>query len=177
MGSEYLKMDKRAQSQVVTAVLLILIVIALAVLILNFSTNFVKDRLGGTGCFDTVGQVSFTGSNRYTCFNNSDIGGNPDMDELRLQVHIGDVNSSISGFLIEIGGADTKSIKIEDGEDVTGVSMYSGIASLELPGKNEERTYVFDVSVVPESVKIYPILNDEDVCEASDVLEKVIACR
>ena len=165
---------KKAQSQIVTAVLLILIVIALAVVVLNFSMNFVKDKLSGTGCFEAVDKVTFTNSKDYTCI---DTKGTPtkDDDVLNLQVHIGDINESISGFLIETGGATTISREIKGGK-VDNVTMYDGSKTLELPGKNEERTYVFDIES-PETVKIYPILTDGQVCEASDILEKIILCK
>ena len=167
------KMENRGQSQIVTAVLLILIVIALAVLILNFSTNFVKDRLDGTGCFDAVGQVSFTNSNKYTCFRDTDGDG----DHMLLQVHVGEIKDSLGGLLIELGGADTSSLRINDGEATPGVTMFDGTAELKLPGKNEERTYVFARTTSPESVKIYPILSDGQACEASDVLETIVLCN
>ena len=168
---------KKAQSQIVTAVLLILIVIALAVVVLNFSMNFVKDKLSGTGCFEAVDKVTFTNSNKYTCFNDSDRSVDGTDDDLLLQVHIGDINESISGFLIETGGATTISREIKEGETADNVTMYGGGGTLELPGKNEERTYVFDFTITPETVKIYPILTDGQVCEASDILEKIVLCR
>ena len=166
---------KKAQSQIVTAVLLILIVIALAVVVLNFSMNFVKDKLSGTGCFEAVDKVTFTNSKDYTCI---DTKGTPtkDDDVLNLQVHIGDINESISGFLIETGGATTISREIKGGK-VDNVTMYDGSKTLELPGKNEERTYIFSLKSYPETVKIYPILTDGQVCEASDILEKIILCK
>ena len=167
---------KKAQSQIVTAVLLILIVIALAVVVLNFSMNFVKDKLSGTGCFEAVDKVTFTNSNDYTCIDTKGTKEETD-DVLNLQVHIGDINESISGFLIETGGATTISREIKEGETADNVTMYGGGGTLELPGKNEERTYVFDFTITPETVKIYPILTDGQVCEASDILEKIILCR
>ena len=168
---------KKAQSQIVTAVLLILIVIALAVVVLNFSMNFVKDKLSGTGCFEAVDKVTFTNSNKYTCFNDSDRSVDGTDDDLLLQVHIGDINESISGFLIETGGASTISREIQEGEPVANVKMHDGEEILEIPGKNEERTYTFTLESYPETVKIYPILTDGQVCEASDILEKIILCR
>ena len=171
---------KKAQSQIVTAVLLILIVIALTVIILNFSMNFVKDKLSGTGCFEAVDKVTFTNSNKYTCIDTKGTDAKDD-DVLNLQVHIGDINESISGFLIETGGASTKSIEIKEGKPAdTDVEMYEpadGDTKLHIPGKNEERTYVFEFESKPETVKIYPILTDGQVCEASDILEKIILCR
>ena len=172
---------KKAQSQIVTAVLLILIVIALAVVVLNFSMNFVKDKLSGTGCFEAVDKVTFTNSKDYTCYYTYiiQVVDEDDITKhlLNLQVHIGDIDESISGFLIETGGATTISREIKEGETADNVTMYGGGETLELPGKNEERTYVFDFVITPETVKIYPILTDGQVCEASDILEKVILCK
>lgn len=172
MGFKF-KMNKKSQSQIITAVLLILIVIGLAVIILNFSTNFVKDKLDSTGCFDIVDKVNFIESNKYTCYRNG---------EMLLKVHLGDIENSTTGFLIEIGGASTKSIKITNGAIISGVKMYSAEvnndpAILVLPKKNEERTYIITVSDTPESVKINPIINDEQVCEASDILESIVLCK
>ena len=176
----WFKMKSKGQSQIVTAVLLILIVIALAVIILNFSTNFVKDKLSGTGCFDAVGQVTFTSSPKYTCFDNK---GDTTAanDELNLQVHIGDINASLGGILLEIGGATTKSIEIREGnEDVDKIYMFEKADTdpLKIPGRNEERTYVYNVGDDDyDTIKIYPILLDGQVCEASDVLESIGLCR
>ena len=171
---------KKAQSQIVTAVLLILIVIALAVVVLNFSMNFVKDKLSGTGCFEAVDKVTFTNSKDYTCYYTYiiQVVDEDDITKhlLNLQVHIGDINESISGFLIETGGATTISREIKGGK-VDNVTMYDGSKTLELPGKNEERTYIFSLKSSPETVKIYPILTDGQVCEASDILEKIILCK
>lgn len=167
------KSNKKSQSQIITAVLLILIVIGLAVIILNFSTNFVKDKLDSTGCFDVVDKVNFVESNKYTCYRSG---------EMLLKVHLGDIDNSTTGFLIEIGGASTTSIKITNGTTMSGVKMYSAEGTnkpevLVLPKKNEDRTYIISVSNTPESVKIYPIINDEQVCEASDVLEVIVLCK
>ena len=169
---------KKAQSQIVTAVLLILIVIALAVVVLNFSMNFVKDKLSGTGCFEAVDKVTFTNSKDYTCIDTKGTDAKDD-DVLNLQVHIGDINERISGFLIETGGASTISREIKNNTQIGDVKMYNSAVDdlkLDIPGRNEERTYVFDIES-PETVKIYPILTDGQVCEASDILEKIILCK
>lgn len=160
---------KKAQSQVITAVLLILIVISLAIIILNFTVPFVKDKLSGTGCLDVVGQVSFSNNPSYTCFDGNN-------NEIRLQVHIGNVDEILEGFLIEIGGASTKSLQITDGSIVNNVKMFNGSNTLELPGRNEERTYIINESSL-ETIKIYPLLKDDNVCESTDLIETLDLCR
>jgi len=164
--------SNKAQSQIVTAVLLILIVISLAIIILNFTIPFVKEQLSGTGCLDVVGQVEFSNNPKYTCFDSEN-------EEILLQVSIGDVNDTLSGFLIELGGASTKSIQIKDGNvDEDGVKMFGqqDNETLELPGRNEERTYVFEGGF-PDTVKIYPLLIDGKVCEATDFINSLDLCE
>ena len=159
---------KKSQSEIITSVLLILIVMALAVIILNFSTGFVKEKLSDTSCFDAVGKINFVSSTKYTCLVNA--------NQIFLKVHLGDVKS-ISGLLISIGGANTKSINIVDEGTISGVKMYGSTSStLQLPKKNEERTYVIDVTSVPESIKINAIVN-EKVCDTSDTINSLVACK
>ena len=162
--------SKRSQTQVIATVLLIMIVIVTTVILVNFSVPFVKKQLAGTGCFDTVGKVSISDNIKYTCY---DINAK----EMRVQVRIGD-SEEINGFLIELGRASSKSIQIKDQIILQNVRMYDSIynTSLELPKKNEERTYVIKSEVV-ESVKIYPILKDGNSCQSSDSLEKVNVCK
>ena len=171
---EYLfKMERKAQSQIISTVILILIVISLAIIILNFAVPFVKDRLAGTSCLDVVGQVTFSNSPTYTCFNK-----NSDPDEIRLQVHIGDIDDILKGFLIELGGASTRSIQIINGSIVNNVKMFglSYTDPLELPGRNEERTYVIK-GEFPETINIYPLLKDGNVCGVSDSIDRLDSCR
>jgi len=170
----YLYKTKKAQSQVVTAVLLILIVIALAVIILNFSTNFVEESLDGTGCFELVQKegVRFVDSNSHTCMDGTS-------NELRLQVQLGDINQSIKGFLIELGGASSRSIEITEGVTFSDVRMSDGVYGDALslpPSRNSGRTYVLDTGA-PEFVKLYPILLNNDVCDTVDTINSISICR
>ena len=170
-------MERKAQSQIISTVILILIVISLAVIILNFTVPFVKDRLAGTRCLDVVGQVTFSNSPTYTCFDNK---GDTSIinDEIRLQVHIGDIDDILKGFLIELGGASTRSIQIINGSIVNNVKMFglSYTDPLELPGRNEERTYVIK-GEFPETINIYPLLKDGNVCGVSDSIDRLDSCR
>ena len=171
-------MIKKAQSQIVTAVLLILVVIGLAVIILNFSTNFVEDSLSGTGCFELLQKegVRF-GSDTYTCFDPK--GQSEDDGEVSLQVKIGDVNESISGFVIELGGASTNSFEIDNDASFINVRMSDGPFGGPLtlpPTRNSARTYVIQNDPAPDVVRIYPILSDGEVCDQSDVIENIPAC-
>jgi flagellin-like protein len=164
---------EKAQSQVVTAVLLILIVISLAFIIMNFIIPFVKNQLSGSECFEVAGKIDISNNPRYTCF--EDISG-PNNDIINVQIHIDDISDSIEGIKIELGGASSKTFKIKSGSADSGVKMFEVTDPIELPGNNEERTYKITKEGIPDYIKVYPILLGGKTCEASDVLEKIPLC-
>jgi len=171
-------MENKAQSQIITAVLLILVVIGLAVIILNFSTSFVEESLGGTGCFTLIQKdgVRF-GSDTYTCFDAK--GQSEDDGEVSLQIKLGDVNESISGFIVVLGGASTSSFEINGDASFLNVRMSDGPFGGPLflpPSRNSARTYIFQNDPAPDVIRLYPILIDGEVCEQSDVIENIPAC-
>ena len=173
------KKSNKAQGAIIGTVLLILIVISIAIIVMTFVIPFVKNQLADTGCFDVVGQVSFKDNPSYTCFDKKVTPSDGSNDEIRLQVHVGDVNESLEGFTIVLEEkGKSKSIEIKDGTKDEKVKMFGKKPDgtffaysdpLELPGKNEERTYVFKEDK-PDFVSIYPILKGGKTCEVSDTL-------
>ncbi|MEK6872484.1 MAG: hypothetical protein AABW90_00550 [Nanoarchaeota archaeon] len=169
--------SKHSQSEIMGTVILILIVVSISIILLTFAVPFVKERLAGTDCFNVINQVSFSDS-KYTCFDNkNDVDATN--DEINLQVHFGELNESLEGFLIELGGAASKSIEIKEGNiNDDGIWMYNSVDTdpLKLPGKNEERTYVI-LNEYPEYVRIYPILTGGKTCDVSDIIDKLPLCK
>ncbi len=178
------KKSNKAQGAIIGTVLLILIVISIAIIVMTFVIPFVKNQLADTGCFDVVGQVSFKDNPSYTCFDDKDNDVASD-NEIRLQVHIGDINESLEGFTIVLEKeGSSKSIEIKEGNiNEDGVRMLgeADTAPLRLPGKNEERTYAIGGANIegnnPDFIKIYPILKGGKTCEASDSLDILDDCR
>jgi len=167
--------SKRSQGEIIGAVILVLIVVAVSIIVLSFAVPFVRERLAETSCFDLAGQVTFS-EGRYTCFDNK--GNTVDTDDkINLQIHIGDVNESLDGFIVELGGADSKSIEIKEGVTISNpdVKMYDGSTTLVLPGKNEERTYVI-TDKLPDYVRLYPILKGGKTCDLADTINKLDRC-
>jgi len=156
---------KRSQSQIVSTVLLILIVITAIVLIFSFVIPFVKDKLSEGDCLDVAGKVEI--STGYTCHNGS---------AMQVQVYIADIEEIIEGFSIELGGPSSKTIKIEESNGISGVKMCNQSAVIYLPGNNEERTYVFENVNKPTLVRVYPILKGGKVCSSSDTTTTIDDC-
>jgi flagellin-like protein len=155
--------SNRSQSEVITSVLLILVVITSIVIVTNFVVPFVKKQLSGSDCFDVADKIEVTSSDRYTCYNEN-------TGTVSVQIHLGDISDKISGFSIVLGGASTKNYKISNGTATSGVVMYRGGAglNLEVPGKNEERTYNFTgITSKPDKINVYPILKDGRICDSA----------
>ena len=169
---------KKAQSQVIAAVLLILLVLVAGGIIMSFAVPFVKNQLSGTECFDMVGKVEISNNDRYTCYKKGILNESSNItssDEMRVQIHIGDIEKDLGGFAIELGGASSKAYQIID-EAVEGITMYNGDTTLTLPGKNEERTYIIQIDGEPDSISVYPKLKSGKTCDRSDFLPQIKLC-
>ena len=168
-------MNRKAQSQIVGTVLLLLIVMAVGVILMTFVVPFVQERLAGTGCFDVTNQIELLNNPKYTCFDNL---ANP--NEIKLQVHFGDVdNKTIKGLMIVTGGADSDSFRIEDGktQENRKVKNIGKIytSPIEFPGRNTERTFIIK-STYPDNIKIHAILEGDKTCEQSDIIHDLPIC-
>lgn len=168
------KNSKRSQSEVVTTVLLILVTIVAVTIITAFAIPFVRNQISKSDCLSVSGddKIGIVDSIEYTCFNQSTTGSNGDMF---IQIHIGDVYDKINGFSIELGGATTNNYDITKDSSSEGVDSYSS-GGVEVPKKNEERTYRIAVTEIPQTVKVYPILANGETCDYSDSLTSVPAC-
>jgi len=159
---------KRSQSQIISTVLLILLVIVAAGLIFAFVVPFVKNRLSSGNCLDVIGKVEI--SSGYTCYNPSD-------ENMSVQVHIADIQDLIDGFVIELGGASSKSVKIINNSKGFGSDFFMyGNEGFSFPENNEERTYIIPISNKPDSIKVYPVLKGGKTCDVSDVATEVETC-
>ena len=159
-------MGSKGQSMVISSVLLILLVVVVTFIVIGFVVPFVKNQLSGTDCFGVVNEVKVVTSSQYTCYD--------DESKMNVQIFFGE-NESLKGFALEVSAAgSSKSYEIKGGA-VTGVTMYDGVASLVIPGKNEERTYKI-TTARPDSVSVYPLLRNGEVCASSDEVNKIISC-
>jgi len=158
----------KAQSQIITTVLLILLGIVAAGLIMSFAIPFIKEKLQGGDCLDVISHIEIRSA--YTCYNTT-----AGVNYTHVQIHIGEIENLIDGFAIELGGPSSKTFKITN-DTHESIQMY-GMGAFELPGDNEERTYVISESRdPPESISVYPILKGGKVCPASDSIVDIEVC-
>ncbi len=163
-----LSKSKRSQSQIIATILLILITISAAAIIGTFATGFVKDKLEETNCFDVANQLEISNNLQYTCYDQIN-------NNMFIQIHL--LDADIEGFVIEIGGASTTTYTIKEGTAIPQIGMYGQAKNspLELPGKNEEKTYNI-TSEKPEIIAVYPVIEDGKICDESDSITNPIDC-
>ena len=154
----------KGQSQIVSTVLLILIAIAAAGLIIGFVIPFVKNKLSGGDCLEVISKVEI--KQGYTCYSDSNL--------MSIQISIGAVRDLIKGFVVELGGASSKSVNILE-DDHEEVRMYGG-EGFEIPNSTESRTYNISVTVEPEYIKVYPVLKEGNTCSEADSLIEIRNC-
>jgi len=162
------KKEKRSQSQIIGAILLILITVVAAGLIMAFVVPFIKEKLPekNQNCLDVISKVRI--SSGYTCYN---LTNNVQL----VQVHIDDIRDSIKGFTIELGGPSSRAVRVVEDDAHLGVRMYGG-GGFELPNNTEERTYIIDLTNKPTYIAVYPVLKNNKLCEASDTVRDVEDC-
>ena len=123
--------NKKAVSEVIATVLIILIVITAIAMITPILINFVKSKLNaGQSCFDTLGKLGFDESG-YACSN--DTGA-------YLTIKMGDSDIEEIKAVVYKSGSSTPMI-IKNGT-IADVEMFGGSLIIELPPKGGSRTYL-----------------------------------
>ena len=166
-------MNIKAQAQVISTILLILLAISVAAVIMAFVIPFVRNQLSSSDCFDVADKLEITNHPQYTCYDDS----NSFDKNMFVQVRLKDTDK-ILGFTIELGGPSTETFKIKEGESTAGVGMYKQVKGdpLELPGQNQERTYNISRSEIPQLIRIYPIIEGDKTCSESSSITTVNDC-
>ena len=151
--------EKKAVSEVIATVLIILIVITAIAIITPTLINFVNTKLkAGQSCFDTLGKLGFD-EGGYACSNDTGAYltiklGDTDIDEIKAVVY----KSGSSNPIIIKNGA------------IADVVMFDGSLSIEIPPKAGSRTYLFKCSVCKnaESASLVAVIDGKHCDQAAD---------
>jgi len=140
--------------------------------VMGFIVPFVQKQLEGGKCLDVVGKIEITNNLKYTCYNST-------AKKMSVQIHYGDIEELIKGIQLTIDYAGrSKSFEITDEYSSDDISMLGG-GFIELPGRNEERTYIIQLesdAEIPESIEVYPILSNGQRCDASESITSISNC-
>jgi flagellin-like protein len=170
-------MKKKAQSEVISTVILILIVITAGSLIAAFVINYVRDHMNN-GCTDIAGKIEIKSNPDYTCYDNV-------TKQMRIQIHVGDIEeNSIKNIrvLINRGGSTDKTYIINnDTLPADGVSIYNNLNPTKIiPAPGEDITYLLnDTNENPDSITLGITLNKEkeEICPSIDNFNTVNLCH
>ncbi|MEA3248495.1 MAG: hypothetical protein U9Q73_02195 [Nanoarchaeota archaeon] len=152
--------NKKGISAVVATVLIILITVAAITIVWAAIIPMINNQLDqGTLCLDAVSQLSLMDAG-YTCVDTP-------ANELSLQIKKGARNFELADIQVLISSAgNVESVNL----------IESGAYALaDLPGSNEEKVYVLDVTAILaagtiDSVKIAPVVkvgNTQEACSVS----------
>ena len=168
--------SKKSQAELITTVLLILISIAAVVLVSTFVINMIRENLGGTECFKTVGQININVEDGYT-FCNSTLG----ITTINLERGANDFN--LTGFLVSLGNEQsmtTYTMRAGTSYILTDkVKMYSSpTGNLTVPGILGSETYniTTGAGVKITKIKVLPIITPNKNCNEGAV-EAVVPAK
>ena len=153
-------MHKKGLSAIIVTLLLIALVMAIFSMVFAFIVPFIKERMDESKtCFDALGKLGIEEGYSLTCYNESS-------GKTGISIKMGDVE--IDGFKISLRGQEQSQVfEVKSGK-VEGVKLYNGTDVLELPGKNEERTYIFNSSFEVKTALIAPVIGDKTCDEGSE---------
>lgn len=132
---------RKAQAEVITTVLMILIGIVAVGILSAFIINMVRTNLKGTECFESMGQLEVNLENGWSYFVIQ--GG---VGVVYVNIERGSKDFNLTGINIVYGnGVETKKVLLENGKVTAGVQYVTGINSAQdtivLPQPGESKTY------------------------------------
>jgi len=162
----YYKMrGKKALSEMISSVIIILIVVVSALVIWGVISNLVGKETEKTKCFDILDKVSI--NDEYTCHKIAD-------EEIMFSISV--ENISIDKLLVSMQeeGGETRNFFIENIETtITNLKNSEHGESTKLPPKKGGATYYFDLvasGINPNTIKIAPFIEGMQ-CDESDSVD------
>lgn len=156
-------MNKKAVSEVVSTVLIIMITVAAVGIIMAWVIPMIRNNVDkGSACFDAQSDIALVTDSGYTCIiNNATVEGTSGYGNISLQIRKGPSTK------IELAGIQVLvSLKGETSSTILNASTL---------GNNEEKVFVISDEKYnnAESVKIAPIVklgNSNQVCDISQTV-------
>ncbi len=153
--------SKKALSEIISSVLLILVVIAAIGLISYFIVPMIKDNLSSSqSCFDLNEYFKVTGN---SCYN--------DANTIVL-VERGMQDLEVKGFAVSIkdSSGESKSYRVSSGI-IEGIQIYNRTSeayedNVNMPKAGESRRYLFDFA--GSKISIAALQKNDRVCTASE---------
>lgn len=170
-------MKKKAVSDVVATVLIILLTVSAVALLVSFISPFVEKNLdSSTACLPYKEHYQFEQSVDGIYYNCYQINGSQVLVGATIKFG-SDLNENeienLNGLLVVFSGTSkVETVNLTNGKSATktlgGVWELEGSSILEVNGANEIRTYVYNTTSSFSKAEIYPVLKSGKICEISD---------
>lgn len=164
-------MNKKGVSAIISIVLLIVLVVALAGFLLTTVRNLTEEKMEEASCFETLDKIKIDGSN--TCYNKAS-------EELRFLIEIKEIE--LDEILVSISSENkSKTFRLENQTKTIPNIRGSTGDSVKMPSENSGSVYYFNASAEddfngdPELIVVAPVLNGEQ-CEETDKLSTISYC-
>ena len=161
-------LNKKGLSQVVGTLLMVLLTIAAIGAVWGVIDAFVNDRLEDTAaCYDVYDKVTL--NNEYSCYNVTS-------DQTYISVEVKDIIIDSLVVAVAYNGLSDPFELTNQSQIISNVLMYPSLAnSVSMPGPSSGKTYVLDVSGVPEKISIAPKISGNQ-CDASSSISNIPTC-
>jgi len=160
--------NKKGLGQVVSTLLMILITIAAVASIYGVINSFVNKQLDDTkSCYNVYDKIEI--NNQYTCYNET-------ANETYISIEIKDIQ--IDSLLVSISYEDfANPFELSyKNEILPNVFNYPDkTPTVKLPGTEAGKTYIYNITGIPEKITIAPKINGK-LCAAADTVDNVPTC-
>ena len=164
--------SKHGLSGVITAVIMIALVMAAAVIVWGVVNSTIRNQMENSeACFGNYNKVTI--NNIYTCYDSIN-------DEFHFSLNIGNIEVDEVLVSVSSGGSTNSYTLTNENQTISGLANYGstgfGTDIIVLPNKNAGLTYIASgFTVKPDLMKIAPIIGEQQ-CEISDTLSNIEPC-
>jgi len=163
------RISKKGLSGIITAVIMIALVMAAAIIIWSVVNNMLKGKMESSeACFGNYNKVTI--NSMYTCYDSTN-------DRFHFSLNIGDIDVDSVIVSISSVGSTNSYILTNKSQTIVGLGPYpSGSGDVTLPEKNAGRTYISnEFTEKPDLITISPSINRQQ-CDVSDTLSGIEIC-
>ncbi len=160
---------KHGLSGIITAVIMIALVMAAAVIVWGVVNNLLKGQMeSAEACFGNYNKVTI--NSIYTCYDSTD-------NTFHFSLNIGDIEVDEVIVSVSSEGSTNSYTLNNTASTVSGLGPYpSGSGDVNLSSKNAGLTYIASgFTEKPDLIRIAPVIGEQQ-CEISDTVSNIELC-
>ena len=162
-------MNNKGISAVVTAIIMIVLVMAAILLVWGFVRTIIDENLeDAASCSNLFNKVEI--NDLYTCYDT-------DTKNLSISIAVKDFELKELVMGVSQGGESVSYIITDELKSVSGLRNFQGGPEVQLPGENGAKVYIIpNYPGFPDQIIIHPVVGGSQ-CEATDQTFEIDDCR